>query len=125
MSFRRSPARSPRRDKDRSLSELGAHCRGMLAQTRNMISKPLALEYRRGGWQQDRPIWGVDRDPPEMRMMRKILDCVEVSKGDFGGFQPLSEGIARITREFCGDSRVNLGPVRHAPIVVAETGVVG
>ena len=97
----------------------------MLAQTGNTISKPLALEYRRGGWQPDRPVRGVDRDPPEMRVMRKILDCVEISKGDFGGFQPLSERIARIAREFHGDPRIDLGPVRHPSVVVTKTRVVG
>src|SRR6202030_2285937 len=96
---RRSRERLLRRDKRGSLRKLGPHRRGVLAEGRHLPGRPLLLEHPWGGWQPNRALWGLDRDPPEMRMMGKILDRIEIAEGDFGGFQTLGECGARMARE--------------------------
>jgi hypothetical protein len=97
----------------------------VLAESRHPPGEPLVLEYRRGRRQPNRALRGLDRDPPEMRMMGKIFDSVEIAESNLGGFQPLGEFTARMAGELCGDPRVDLGAVRDPPVVVAKARVIG
>jgi hypothetical protein len=45
----------------------------MLAEGRDPAGWPYVLEYRWGGWEPNRALRGLDRDPPEMRMTGKMV----------------------------------------------------
>src|SRR5205823_8149189 len=108
-----------------SLRKLGAHRRCVLAESRHLAGEPLVLEYRRGRWQPNRTFRGLDGNSAEMRMLREILDRIEIAEGDLSGFQPLGERTTRMAGELCGDPRVDLGPVRDPSVVVAEARIIG
>jgi hypothetical protein len=83
----------------------------MLAERGHSAGRTFVLEYRRSGREPHDALRGLDRDSPKMRMVREILDRVEIAEGNSGGFQPLGEPGARMTRELRGDQRVDFGAV--------------
>jgi len=63
----------------------------MLAERRDPTCGPVFLENSGSGGQPDGPLGSVDGNPTQMRMIREILDRVEVAKSNPGGFQALGE----------------------------------
>src|SRR6185312_8020557 len=52
------------------------------------------VEY--GGWRRvaHNPVFGLDLDPPELRMARQPVHLVDLGEGDIGGDQPLDQRAA-------------------------------